>query len=92
MVVTTGLVIGTIVLFMEETHAARLLKYKAYYFRKITGDERFQCEQEADQEPMSQVLKTSFGRPFVLAIEPIVLAFTFYMVIIYVVLFTFLDG
>lgn len=92
MLVLDAIVIFIVVAFNEETLAPRLLKYKAHYYRKLTGDDRFQSEQEAKNRPLGETLKTSFGRPFVLALEPIVLAFTLYLVVIYIVLFTFLDG
>jgi len=34
----------------------------------------------------------SFSRPFILSLEPIVLLMTLYLCVIYIVLFTFLDG
>lgn len=92
MLITDGLIITMVVLGKEETLAPRLLKYKAYYFRKLTGDSRFKCEADLHGKTLGQVLKTNFSRPFVLAREPIVLCWTLYLSIIYIVLFTFLDG
>lgn len=92
MLMFDGLIIFSVVALKQETLAPRLLKYKAAYFRKSTGDNRFKSEVEAKGHSLAQVLKTSFSRPFILALEPIVLAFTIYLTVIYIVLFTFLDG
>jgi len=92
MLVIDGLVILLVIGLMKETLAPRLLKYKAGYFRKLTGDARFMTEEEAAGETTGQVLKTSFAKPFLLSVEPIVLAFTLYLVVVYIILFTFLDG
>lgn len=92
MLVTDGLVIVLVLLFKRETLAPQLLKYKARHFRQVTGDQRFKSEMEAAGHTIGKVLKTNFSRPFILAIEPIVLSFTLYLTVIYIVLFTFLDG
>lgn len=92
MLITDGFVIFLVVAFMEETLAPRLLTYKARYFRKLTGDERFRAEHESKGESFGTVLKGSLMRPFILSIEPIVALFTLYLTVIYIVLFTFLDG
>ena len=88
----TGLVLFLVLALKEETLAPKLLQKKAAYFRQLTGDDRFKAESEMGGETTIQILKKNFSRPFILALEPIVIAFTFYLSIIYIVLFTFLDG
>lgn len=90
--IITGLVILLIVAFKRETLTPRLLSLKAEQWRNLTGDERFKSATEASRESLRQVLTNNFTRPFILAIEPIVFLFTVYLSIVYVVLFTFLDG
>ncbi|SMR60090.1 unnamed protein product [Zymoseptoria tritici ST99CH_3D1] len=90
--IATGLVLFLVLALKEETLAPMILKKKAKYFRQLTGDDRFKAEAELGSQTTVQVLKKNFSRPFILAIEPIVLAFTLYLTIIYIVLFTFLDG
>lgn len=92
MLITDGLIMAMIIIGKGETLAPRLLKYKAYYFRKLTGDDRFRAEADLHGLTTVQILKTNFSRPFVLALEPIVICWTFYLTVIYIVLFTFLDG
>ncbi|KAL4908690.1 hypothetical protein BDW74DRAFT_188591 [Aspergillus multicolor] len=93
MLVMDGLVIAVILLFKRETLGPRLLYFKARFFRQETGDSRFKTKEEASgDEDTLAVLKRHFSRPWILLAEPIVIAFTFYLTVVYIVLFTFLDG
>lgn len=90
--ITTGLVLFLVLALKEETLAPRILTRKAQYFRLLTNDPRFKSQSELGSATLPQVLLKNFSRPFILALEPIVLAFTLYLSVIYIVLFTFLDG
>ncbi|EME43000.1 hypothetical protein DOTSEDRAFT_88988 [Dothistroma septosporum NZE10] len=90
--ILTGLVLLLVLALKEETLAPKILEKKASYFRQLTGDERSRAQSEMGGLTTMQILKKNFGRPFVLALEPIVIAFTLYLTIVYIVLFTFLDG
>ena len=92
MLITDGLVLAILTAFMEETLSPRLLIYRAHYFRELTGDDRFKSAAEVKGEGSVAILKRNFMRPFILSLEPIVLLFTLYLCVIYIVLFTFLDG
>ncbi|GLA18388.1 hypothetical protein AnigIFM62618_006031 [Aspergillus niger] len=93
MLIFDGLVIAIIFLFKRETFAPQLLYYKAKFFREATGDVRFKTAGEASGSgSLLPVLKRNFTRPWLLLMEPIVIFFTFYLTIVYIVLFTFLDG
>jgi hypothetical protein len=85
-------VILALLLFKSESFAPRILYYKARQLRKITGNPKFMTAHEAEHPSFGALLSKCFFRPFVLCMEPIVLAFTLYLVIVYIVLFTFLDG
>lgn len=93
MLIFDGLVIAIIFLFKRETFAPQLLYYKAKFFREATGDARFKTAGEASGSgSLLPVLKRNFTRPWLLLMEPIVIFFTFYLTVVYIVLFTFLDG
>lgn len=92
MLIIVGLVLVLLLISKRETLGPRILKYKAHHLREYTGDSRFRTEAEAAGGGIGQVLKTNFSRPFQLAFEPIVFSFTLYMLVIYIVLFTFLVG
>ena len=80
-------------LFHPETYAPTLLKWKAEHLRKLTGDNRFVSEIEIRAKPLNRRLLTALHRPFLLIIyEPIVILTSLYMTVVYIVLFTFLDG
>ena len=92
MLIGDGSVLFFVVAFMRETMAPRLLLYKAKHLREITGDDRFKGPSEVSGHGIGKILKSNFTRPFILSMEPIVLAYTLYLTVVYIILFTFLDG
>ncbi|TVY44895.1 putative efflux pump [Lachnellula occidentalis] len=91
--IISGLILVIIVLFQPETFAPVLLKWKAQHLRKITGDERFVAPVEIRADTFWNRLLTAISRPFILtAREPIVLLFALYLTVVYIIMFTFLDG
>jgi hypothetical protein len=88
-----GLILGAMLLFMPETYAPTLLKWKASHLRKITGDHRYMSPLEVQDTKFFDRLIHNMYRPFVLfAFEPIAVLFTLYLTVVYIVLFTFLTG
>ncbi|KUJ24667.1 MFS general substrate transporter [Mollisia scopiformis] len=91
--ILAGLITGAIFLFVPETYAPILLKWKAKNLRTITGDDRFMAEVELSQESFPKRVLISCRRPFrMFFTEIMVLLFTMYLVIVYIVLFGFLTG
>jgi MFS family permease len=90
--IMAGLVSVIVILFQMETYPPLLLKWKAQHLRRLTGDNRFRAELEVTDKTLWTRLKTSMARPFLFMTEPIVLLMTLYLTILYIVLFTFLDG
>ncbi|KAF2091218.1 MFS general substrate transporter [Saccharata proteae CBS 121410] len=91
--IMSGLVLGLVVLTQPETYPALLLRWKATHLRDITGDDRYMAEVELRGDTLWQRLKTALYRPFLLTFnEPIVILIALYLTVIYIVLFTFLDG
>jgi DHA1 family multidrug resistance protein-like MFS transporter len=77
---------------LPETYGPMLLKMKAQHLRKITGDDRFAAPVERGA-PLAQKLKTNLSRPTTFfTSEPIVIFLGLYLVLIYVINFTFLSG
>jgi MFS family permease len=87
---------GTLVVvffFQPETYKPVLLGWRAKHLRDLTGDDRYQVEEHAGTHTLGSRLLVNLYRPFLMTYtEPIILVFTFYLTIIYVVLFTFLNG
>lgn len=93
MLIFDGFTICLLFAFKRETSGQQLLYYRAMWFRKITGDPRFKTAVEASgAADIIPILWRNFSRPWILTLEPIVVAFTLYLTIVYIVLFTFLDG
>lgn len=92
MLILDGAAFLLILLFKRETFAPQILHYKAKQFRKRTGNENFKTAAEASHGSVGAVLTKCFTRPFLLCTEPIIMAFTFYLAVVYIILFTFLDG
>jgi MFS family permease len=90
--IMAGLVLTIIFFFQIETYPPLLLKWKAQHLRKLTGDDRFRAELEVTETTLWTRLKTSMARPFLFMQEPIVLFMTLYLTVLYIILFTFLDG
>jgi len=89
----SGLVLILVILFQPETYPAILLKWKAKHLRDVTGDDRYRAEAEIRGDPFLTRLKHALYRPFLLtATEPIIMLIAVYLTVIYIVLFTFLDG
>ncbi|KAM5344325.1 hypothetical protein ACJ41O_012862 [Fusarium nematophilum] len=92
MLISSGLVLVLVLFFMPETYGPLLLQWKASHYRRITGDGRFRCEHEITDASLFSRLKVSMTRPFLMLTEPIIMAMTLYMTVVYIVLFTFLVG
>jgi len=93
MLIFAGLVFVLVLCFQPETYSPLLLKWKAYHFREILGDNRFRSEGEIMTTPLLKRLRTNVIRPFrFVYTEPIVLIFALYLTILYITLFTFLNG
>lgn len=66
---------------------------KAHHLRNITGDDRYVSQLEVQDTRFIDRLIHNLYRPFILfAFEPIVVLFTLYLTVVYIVLFTFLTG
>lgn len=92
-VIIAGLVTTSVILLQPETHPPTLLHWKAQHLRALTNDPRYVSELEIRQETLVHRLKRACYRPFLLTVrEPIIILIALYLTVIYIVLFTFLDG
>jgi MFS family permease len=90
--ILAGGVLGVIVLFQPETFPPLLLRWKASHLRQETGNNKFKSAMEIVQKSLGARLSEALIRPITFASEPIVLAMALYLTILYIILFTFLDG
>lgn len=92
MLILSGVVVVLVFFIMPETYPPLLLRWKAKHLRRITGDDRFRSEHEIIKATLVSRLKVSMTRPFLMFTEPIILAMTLYLSVVYIVMFTFLVG
>ncbi|KAK3071894.1 hypothetical protein LTR53_007812 [Teratosphaeriaceae sp. CCFEE 6253] len=91
--IISGLVLALVFFFQPETYPPVLLKWKAAHLREITGDQRYRAEIEVREESLAHRLRRALYRPFLLTFrEPIIMLVALYLTVIYIILFTFLDG
>lgn len=91
--IISGVVFFLVLFFQPETFAPILLKWKAKHMRDQTGDSRYCAAIEIREETFIRRLKRALWRPFLLtAREPIIMLVALYLTVVYIVLFTFLDG
>lgn len=88
-----GAVLTYLFLCQPETYHPLLLEWRAKHLRELTGDNRYQIGEHTTTKSLGRRLLVNIYRPFLMTYtEPIILVFTFYLTIIYFVLFTFLNG
>lgn len=82
-----------ILFFAPETHAPTILSWKAKILRQKEKDPRYRSELDLKLEPLSGKLLRSTWRPFAMLFKELsVMLFTLYLLILWVVAFTFLTG
>ncbi|GAB7348639.1 hypothetical protein MBLNU459_g7011t1 [Dothideomycetes sp. NU459] len=78
--------------FLPETFSPMILQWRAYHLRRATNSDKYTCELE-DKASLGKRLAENLSRPLTFfTTEPIVMALGAYLVVIYVVIFTFLNG
>ncbi|KAI5367264.1 putative major facilitator superfamily, MFS transporter superfamily [Septoria linicola] len=91
--IISGLVLCLVIAFQPETYPQTLLKWKAQHLRQTTGDNRYRAAIEVRDDSLYVRLKRALYRPFLLTFqEPIIILLALYLTVIYIILFTFLDG
>lgn len=93
MLIMGGAVLVLVLLFQPETYGNLILYWKASILRRETGDERHRAPMEMKRQSLGQHLKLSVYRPFAMFYsELIIILVSLYLTIIYIILFTFLEG
>lgn len=93
MLIMGGAVLLVILLLQPETYGPLILYWKAKIIRQETGDHRYKAPMEMKNEALGRRLLVSVYRPFALVYsEVIIILMSLYLTVIYIVLFTFLEG
>ncbi|KAK6825926.1 MFS transporter [Apiospora arundinis] len=90
-----GAILAYVFLLQPETYAPVLLEWRAKYLGALTGDDRYRVGEHATSatHTLGRRLLVNLYQPFLMVYtEPIILIFTFYLSLVYFVLFTFLNG
>lgn len=92
--IIAGVSLVVVMLAQPETFSPVLLEWRAKHLRELTGDNRYRAAHASTSaDSLGPRLLNNVYRPFVMIwTEPIILIFSFYLVLLYFVLFTFLNG
>ncbi|KAK8024927.1 MFS general substrate transporter [Apiospora arundinis] len=89
-----GAILLYVSLLQPETYAP-MLEWRAKHLRALTGDDRYRVGEHATTttHTLGRRLLVNLYRPFLMVYtEAIILILTFYLTLVYFVLFTFLNG
>lgn len=93
MLIMGGAVLLVILVLQPETYGPLILYWKAKILREETGDDRYKAPMEMKNQALGRRLLVSVYRPFALVYsELIIILMCLYLTVIYIVLFTFLEG
>jgi MFS family permease len=93
MLIMGGVILILVVLMQPETYGNLLLHWKASILRQETGDKRYRAPMEMRRESLGRRLLVAIYRPFLWSYtELIIILMSVYLTIVYIVLFTFLEG
>jgi DHA1 family multidrug resistance protein-like MFS transporter len=79
-------------LFLPETYVPVLLDWKAEHLRRVTGDDRYYAEHAKSSNFQKQMRETLPLTATFFWTEPIIAVFGGYLVLLYILLFTFQSG
>lgn len=87
---------GTIYLLallcLPETFSPMIIQWRTHHLRQLSGNDNYTCDLEGG-DSLGQRLANNLSRPAkFFTTEPIIIALGFYLVVVYVVIFTFLNG
>jgi MFS family permease len=90
--IIAGVALLVVLIAQPETFSPVLLEWRAKHLRELTGDNRYRAASTSANSLGTRLLN-NVSRPFVMIwTEPIILIFSFYLVLLYFVMFTFLIG
>ncbi|KAJ5724026.1 hypothetical protein N7488_002061 [Penicillium malachiteum] len=92
-IIFAGLILFPTIFFLPETYSPIILHWKAKNLRRLTQDDRYRAPIEFKTMSFSKRLRRALYRPcLMLWTEPIIIIFSGYLGIIFIVLYTFSAG
>ncbi|KAE8380073.1 MFS general substrate transporter [Aspergillus bertholletiae] len=93
MLIMGGAILVAVALLQPETYGDLLLQWKASELRKQTGNPRYRAPLELRPETLQRRIAIAVYRPFAWSYsEPIIILMSLYLTVVYIILFTFLEG
>ena len=93
MLIFGGAMFIMMIFLQQETHQDTLLTWKASALRKYSGQQHWRGPLEVRDTTLWQRLKIAISRPFTwIVTEPIIILTSLYLIVIYLILFLFLEG
>jgi DHA1 family multidrug resistance protein-like MFS transporter len=90
--ILSGVIYILALLLLPETFSPMIVQWRTHHLRTVTGSDKYTCELEG-KESLGKRLAHNLSRPVkFFTTEPIIISLGFYLVVIYVVIFTFLNG
>jgi DHA1 family multidrug resistance protein-like MFS transporter len=90
--ILSGAIYLLALLLLPETFSPMIIQWRTHHLRTVTGSDKYTCELEG-KESLGKRLAHNLSRPVkFFTTEPIIISLGFYLVVIYVVIFTFLNG
>lgn len=92
-IILAGHLLALVVLFLPETFSPVLLRWKAQQLRRLTGDDRYRAALEFNKISLPGRFRNALSRPIIFFWpEPIIVVFSAYMAIVFIILYTFTAG
>ena len=79
-------------LCLPETFSPMIIQWRTYHLRQITGSESYTCGLEGRDSLQTRLAQNLIRPAKFFTTELIIITLGFYLVVVYVVLFTFLNG
>jgi DHA1 family multidrug resistance protein-like MFS transporter len=90
--ILSGAIYLLALLLLPETFSPMIVQWRTHHLRTVTGSDKYTCELEG-KDSLGKRLAHNLSRPVkFFTTEPIIISLGFYLVVIYVVIFTFLNG
>lgn len=93
--IMAGILLVLVILFLPETYSPLILHWKAKQLRRLTKDDRYRSPLEFKLERTSFLKRVgrALSRPFIMLwSEPIIIIFSCYLAVIFIILYTFSAG
>ncbi|KAI5202562.1 MFS general substrate transporter [Aureobasidium subglaciale] len=79
-------------LFLPETFSPMIIQWRTHHLRQVSGSDIYTCDLEGRDSLITRLQQNLIRPAKFFTTEPIIIALGFYLIVVYVVIFTFLNG